>query len=78
MRSRPFQVTIARGDRKPPSAPNDVCAMDFLSDQLFDGSKIRILTIVEAFSKLSPAMDVRSCYTGADVVRTWFAENDPF
>lgn len=52
--------------------------MDFLSDQLFDGSKIRILTIVEAFSKLSPAMDVRSCYTGADVVRTWFAENDPF
>lgn len=45
-----------RDDRKPPSAPNDVWAMDFLSDQLFDGSKIRILTIVDAFSKPSPAI----------------------
>jgi putative transposase len=44
--------------------------MDFLSDQLFDGSKIRILTIVDAFSKVSPAIDVRSRYTGADVVHT--------
>jgi putative transposase len=59
-----------RDDRRPPSAPNDVWAMDFLSDQLFDGSKIRILTIVDAFSKLSPAIDVRNRYTGADVVRT--------
>ena len=44
--------------------------MDFLSDQLFDGSKIRILTIVDAFSKLSPAIDVRQRYRGADVVET--------
>ena len=59
-----------RQDRKPPSAPNDVWAMDFLSDQLFDGRKIRVLTIVDAFSKLSPAIDVRPRYTGADVVAT--------
>jgi putative transposase len=59
-----------RSDRKPPSAPNEVWAMDFLSDQLFDGRKIRILTIVDAFSKLSPAIDVRFRYTGADVVTT--------
>ena len=44
--------------------------MDFLSDQLFDGSKVRILTIVDAFSKLSPAIDVRQRYRGADVVET--------
>ena len=44
--------------------------MDFLSDQLFDGSKIRILTIVDAFSKLSPANDVRQRYRGADVADT--------
>jgi putative transposase len=42
----------------------------FLSDQLFDGSKIRILTIVDAFPKTSPAIDVRERYAGADVVRT--------
>ncbi len=44
--------------------------MDFLSDQLFDGRKIRILTIVDTYSKVSPAIDVRPRYTGADVVRT--------
>lgn len=59
-----------REDRNPPSAPNEVWAMDFLSDQLFDGSKIRILTIVDAFSKVSPAIDVRRRYKGADVVDT--------
>jgi len=44
--------------------------MDFLSDQFFNGSKIRVLTIVDAFTKLSPAIDVRRRYTGADVVAT--------
>ncbi|MEM7444778.1 MAG: transposase family protein [Pseudomonadota bacterium] len=44
--------------------------MDFLSDQLLDGSKIRILTIVDAFTKASPAIDVRSRYTGSDAVST--------
>jgi putative transposase len=42
--------------------------MDFLSDQLFDSCKIRVLTIVDAFSKVSPAIDVRPRYTGSDVV----------
>ena len=59
-----------REDRRPPKAPNDVWAMDFLSDQLFDGRKIRVLTIVDAYSKISPAIDVRARYTGADVVAT--------
>ena len=59
-----------REDRRPPAAPNDVWAMDFLSDQLLDGRKIRVLTIVDAYSKLSPAIDVRARYTAADVVAT--------
>ncbi len=59
-----------REDRKAPTAPNQVWAMDFLSDQLFDGSKIRILAIVDAFSRLSPAIDVRQRYRGSDVVDT--------
>lgn len=44
--------------------------MDFLSDQLFDGSKIRVLAVVDTFSRLSPAIDVRRRYRGADVVDT--------
>ena len=59
-----------REDRRAPERPNEVWAMDFLSDQLFDGRKIRVLTIVDAFSKVSPAIDVRQRYTGADVVAT--------
>ena len=59
-----------RGDRSPPAAPNQVWAMDFLSDQLFNGRRIRILTIVDAFSRLSPAIDVRPHYRGTDVVET--------
>ena len=45
-------------------------AMDFLLDQLFDGRRIRILTIVDAISRLSPAIDVRPHYRGTDVVET--------
>jgi putative transposase len=59
-----------REDRHPPTAPNEVWSMDFLSDQLFNGSKIRVLAIVDAFSRLSPAIDVRQRYRGSDVVDT--------
>jgi len=48
--------------------PNDVWAMDFVHDQLFDGRKIRALTIIDTFTRLSPAIDVRQGYRGADVV----------
>lgn len=44
--------------------------LDFMSDQLFDGQRIRILTIVDAFTRLSPAVDVRQSYRGNDVVVT--------
>lgn len=59
-----------REGRQAPTGPNQVWSMDFLSDQLFDGSKIRILAIVDAFSKVSPAIDVRRRYKGSDVVNT--------
>ena len=59
-----------REDRSPASMPNKVWAMDFLSDQLIDGVRIRILTIVDAFSSLSPAIDVRQRHWGTDFVET--------
>ena len=42
--------------------------MHFLSDQLFDGRKIRVLCIVYNFTRISPALDVRQSYNGSDVV----------
>ena len=59
-----------REDRSPASAANQVWAMDFVHDQLFDGRKIRVLTIVDTFTRLSPAIDVRQSFRGADVVQT--------
>jgi len=59
-----------REDRKVPMAPNQLWAMDFLLDQLFDGSKIRIPVIVDAFFRLSPAIAVRQRYRASDVVDT--------
>ena len=57
-----------REDRAPASGPNQVWAMDFVHDQLFDGRKIRVLTVVDTFTRLSPAIEVRQHFRGADVV----------
>jgi putative transposase len=59
-----------REDRVVATAANDCWSMDFLSDQLFDGRKIRVLTIVDNVTRISPAIDVRQSYRGADVVAT--------
>ncbi len=44
--------------------------MDFVHDQLVTGRKIRVLTIVDTFSRFSPATDPRFSYRGEDVVQT--------
>jgi putative transposase len=59
-----------REDRVPASRPNETWAMDFVHDQLALGKKIRILTVVDIFSKLSPAVDPRFSYRAEDVAST--------
>lgn len=38
--------------------------MDFLSDQLFGGRKVRVLAIVDNVTRVSPAIDVQPSYRG--------------
>jgi putative transposase len=57
-----------RADRTPPSRTNEIWAMDFVHDQLALGTKIRVLTIVDRFSRFSPAVEARLRFRGADVV----------
>lgn len=57
-----------RADRKPAVATNEVWAMDFVHDQLAMGTKIRVLTIIDTFSRFSPAVEPRFRFRGADVV----------
>lgn len=59
-----------REDRAPAVCPNDVWAMDFVHDQLATGRKLRILTVVDTHSRLSPVIDPRFNYRGEDVVAT--------
>jgi len=42
--------------------------MDFMSDSLVDGYKFRLLTIVDSFSRVSPAVEVDFSITGQRVV----------
>ncbi len=46
------------------------CAKSRSSSGFQTDTKIGVLTIVDAFSKLSPAIDVRQHYRGCDVVDT--------
>lgn len=57
-----------REDRCPASGPNQTWAMDFVHDQLALGKKIRVLTVVDIFSKFSPIVDPRFSYRAPDVV----------
>jgi len=59
-----------REDRAPAVRHNDVWAMDFVHDQLATGRKLRILTVVDTFSRFSPVIDARFSYRGEDVVTT--------
>jgi putative transposase len=59
-----------REDRSPALQPNQTWAMDFVHDQLAMGKKIRVLTVVDIFSKFSPVVDPRISYRAEDVVRT--------
>jgi putative transposase len=59
-----------REDRREATQPNETWAMDFVHDQLAMGRKIRVLTIVDTFSRYAPAIDPRFTYRGEDVVET--------
>ena len=59
-----------REDRCPALQPSQTGAMDFVHDQLAMGKKIRVLTVVDIFSKFSPVIDPRLSDRAEDVVRT--------
>lgn len=57
-----------REDRKPPIRANETWAMDFVHDQLVTGTKIRVLTIVDTFSRYSSAIVPRLRFRAPDVI----------
>jgi putative transposase len=52
-----------------PARPNDCWSLDFVSDALSWGRKIRLLTLVDAFTRESLAIEVDTSLSGARVAR---------
>ena len=50
------------------TAPNHVWSMYFMHDELFNGDRIRLLTLVDNFSRVSPWIEVDRSLTGSRVV----------
>lgn len=59
-----------RDDRVPATGTHDVWAMDFVHDQLAMGGKIRILTLLDTYSRYAHAVDARPQYKAENVVAT--------
>ena len=49
---------------------NQIWSMDFVADALFDGRKLRALTVVDNYTRESLAIDVGQSLKGEDVVAT--------
>ena len=52
-----------RSDRCISTRSNESWAMDFVHDQLATGRKLRVLTIVDTFSRFSPAVEPRFTFS---------------
>jgi putative transposase len=62
------RAAIVREERVVPQAPNQSWSMDFMHDVLADGAKIRLLTLVDNFSRESLALEVDHGFKSSQVV----------
>jgi len=62
-RKKKLKVSL-RVPLSPASMPNEIWSMDFLCDACANGGRIRILTIVDDYTRTSPGLLVRSSIPG--------------
>lgn len=67
-RKKRRKSAVARQARMQPRQANDAWSMDFVADQLADGTKIRLLTIIDIYSRESLAIVAGYRLRGDDVV----------
>ena len=68
-RSRKKAARGGRARPAPPTRPNQRWAIDFLSDALARGRRIRILAVVDAYTREALAIEVDTALPGERVVR---------
>jgi putative transposase len=57
-----------REDRSQAIAPNDSWSMDWMYDQLYDGTRLWVLTVLDNFSRVSPMLWVGHQAKACDVI----------
>jgi len=65
------RVNVIRIPKPKPTRPNEVWSIDFMHDRLENGRKLKILTVVDDFSKETPGLLVDLTLSGERLVR-WF------
>ncbi len=66
-RPRRRKSAVLRGPRLVPTQANEVWAMDFMHDTLYDGRRLRVLTLIDSHTRECLALVVRPSFCGADV-----------
>jgi len=58
-----------RVEQPRPETPNEIWAMDFMHDTLADGRRLRVLTVVDTYTRECVALEAAPSFRGADVGR---------
>ena len=66
---RRHKSSVTRPELTKATHANESWSMDFMADQLFDGRRFRLLTIVDDFTRESLAIEVGQRLNGDDVAR---------
>ena len=68
-RTRKKRTAVTRVPLPAPTRPNEQWSLDFVSDALADGRRFRALTLVDAFTRECPVIEVDTSLPGERVVR---------
>jgi putative transposase len=68
LKTKKKRISESRLPLPAPGGPLECWSMDFVADRLSDGRQFRLLTLVDNFSRVSPAIEVDFSLTGKRVV----------
>jgi putative transposase len=61
------RAAVARVARRKAARPNQRWAMDFMHDEFQDGRRMRVLTVIDVFTRECLALEARRTFRGTDV-----------
>jgi putative transposase len=68
-RPRRRRSAVVRGPRAQPAGPHEVWAMDFMHDTLADGRLLRVLTLIDSYTRECVALVAGARFRGEEVAR---------